>query len=67
MEDGSYIVDGGISVREFNRMAEFDLPHRGARTLNGLLIEYLEALPTAGSTVLIADYPIEIMQVKDKS
>lgn len=66
MEDGSYIVDGAISVREFNRMAEFDLPHRSARTLNGLLIEHLEALPTAGSTVLIADYPIEIMQVKDK-
>lgn len=64
--DGSYLIDGSHSVREFNRMSGWELPHRGARTINGLIVEHLESLPNAGTAVLIADYPIEIIQVKDK-
>lgn len=63
--DGSYLVDGSVTIREFNRATVWELPLRGPRTINGLIIEYLEALPKAGTAVLIADYPIEIMQVKD--
>lgn len=63
--DGSYLVDGAVTVREFNRVTEWELPLRGPRTINGLVIEYLEALPHSGTTVLIADYPIEIIQVKE--
>ena len=62
---GDYLVDGGISVREFNRVSEWELPLRGPRTINGLIVEYLEALPHKGTAVLIAGYPIEIMQVKN--
>lgn len=65
-DDGSYLVEGAHTVREFNRLTGFELPARGARTINGLIIEYLEALPNAGTAVLIGDYPIEIIQVKDK-
>lgn len=63
--DGTYLVDGAISVREFNRTSEWHLPLRGPRTLNGLIVEYLEALPHVGTTVLIDGYPVEILQVKD--
>ncbi len=63
--DGSYLVDGAVTLREFNRATEYELPLRGPRTLNGLIIEYLEAMPRTGTTVLIADYPIEIIQVKE--
>lgn len=63
--DGSYLVDGSLTVREFNRLTEWELPLRGPRTVNGLLVEYLEALPHAGTSVLISGYPIEIVQVKD--
>ena len=66
LEDGSYLIDGAHTVREFNRMTGYELPHRGPRTINGLIIEYLESLPNPGTAVLIADYPIEIVQVKDK-
>jgi Mg2+/Co2+ transporter CorB len=65
-DDGSYLVDGAHTVREFNRLSGFELPFRGARTINGLIIEYLEALPNPGTAVLIADHPIEVMLVKDK-
>lgn len=64
--DGCYLVDGAVSVREFNRTSEWNLPLRGPRTVNGLIIEHLEALPHSGTTVLIEGYPLEIVQVKDK-
>lgn len=63
--DGSYLADGACTIREFNRATQFELPVSGPRTLNGLLIEHLEALPHIGTTVLIANYPIEIIQVKE--
>lgn len=63
--DKSYLVDGAVTVREFNRMAETELPVGGPRTINGLIVEYFEALPRTGVAVLIAGYPVEIIQVKD--
>lgn len=63
--DGSFLVDGAMTVREFNRTTESELPLGGPRTINGLIVEYLEALPHTGVSVLIAGYPIEIIQVKD--
>lgn len=62
--DGSFLVDGAITIRELNRVTKWKLPTKGPRTLNGLLIEYLEALPRAGTGVKINDYPIEIIQVQ---
>lgn len=63
--DNSYLVDGALTVREFNRTTGWELPLGGPRTINGLIVEYLEALPHTGITVLITGYPIEIIQVKD--
>lgn len=63
--DGSYLVDASLTIREFNRFSEWELPVTGPRTLNGLIVEFLEAMPRAGSGVLIAGYPIEIMQVRE--
>jgi len=65
LEDGSFMVDGSITVREFNRLTGWELPLGGPRTINGLIVEYLEMLPRAGVAVLINDYPIEVMQVKE--
>lgn len=63
--DKSYLVDGAVTVREFNRATEMELPVGGPRTMNGLIVEYLEALPRTGVAVLITGYPVEIIQVKD--
>ncbi len=63
--DGSFMVEGAVTVREFNRITSWELPLQGPRTINGLIIEYLEALPRTGTAVLIGGYPIEIIQVKD--
>ena len=63
--DQSYLVDGAIAIREFNRLTDCELPLHGPRTLNGLIVEYLETLPNTGTCLLIAGYPIEIMQVQE--
>lgn len=64
--DGSYLVDGATSLRELNRKLKLHFPLDGPRTLNGLLLEYLEAMPEAGVSVLIAGYPIEVVQVQER-
>lgn len=61
-EDGSFLVDGGAFIRELNRSMEWELPTDGPKTLNGLIIEYLESIPETGTSVLIAGYPIDIVQ-----
>jgi len=61
MEDGSYLVDGSASIRELNRLFEWALPTDGPKTINGLIIEYLETIPEPGTSMLIADHPIEIV------
>lgn len=62
--DGSYLVDGMVPVRELNRLIGLELPIVGARTLSGVITEYLEALPRPKTGILIAGYPIEIVEVR---
>ncbi|MGV6817053.1 MAG: HlyC/CorC family transporter [Thiotrichales bacterium] len=65
--DGSFIVDGSTTVREINRSLKTELPVDGPRTINGLVLEYLEFIPDAPTSVLIARYPIEITKVADNA
>ena len=39
----------------------------GPRTINGLIIEYLETIPEPGTSLLLEGYPIEILQTLDNS
>lgn len=63
--DGSYLVDGAITLRELYRQTHWQLPSKTARTLNGLIIEYLESMPQEGTCLKIAGFPIEILNVYD--
>ncbi len=63
--DGSYLIDGGAHVRDINRQLEIQLPTSGPRTLNGLVLEHLEMIPEAGTSLKINGLPIEIMQIKN--
>lgn len=64
-EDGSYLVDGSAMVRELNRTMGWQLPVDGPKTLSGLIIETLEDIPNPGTSIKVAGYPIEVIQVKD--
>ena len=60
--DGTYLVDGSTNIRELNRIMRWDLPTDGPKTLNGMIIEYLETIPEPGTSLLLAGYPLEIVQ-----
>ncbi len=64
--DGSYLVEGAVTIRELNRATQWNLPTKGPRTLNGLITESLEAIPQPGISLKISDHPIEIVEVKEK-
>ncbi|MCK5478971.1 MAG: HlyC/CorC family transporter [Methylococcales bacterium] len=65
-KDGSYLVDGSVTVRELNRITQWSLPTKGPKTLNGLIIEYMETIPEAGTSVRLHGYRLEIIE-RDKN
>lgn len=65
--DGSFVVSGGITIRILNRTLGLNLPTDGPRTLNGLILEYLETIPVSGTSLKIGDLAIEILQVGENS
>jgi Mg2+/Co2+ transporter CorB len=66
-EDGSMLLEGTSSLRELNRKLGLHLPLDGAKTLNGLILDHLEDIPETGTSLKIAGYPIEIIQVQDRT
>jgi Mg2+/Co2+ transporter CorB len=62
--DGSYIVNGGITIRALNRTLGWKLPTAGPRTVNGLVLEQLEDIPKPGKQVKVRDYLIEITETQ---
>jgi Mg2+/Co2+ transporter CorB len=65
MDDGSNLIEGTATIRDINRSLGYQLPTDGPKTLNGLVIEYLEAIPPSGSGLKISGHPMEIVQVTD--
>jgi len=65
--DGTYLIDGSVTIRELNRSMDWHLPVSGPKTFNGLILEQMESIPEPGTSILIAGYPIEIVQIKDNA
>ena len=66
-DDGSYLIDAGANVRDLNRALHIELPTTGPKTLNGLILEHMEDIPETGTSLLLAGYPIDIVQTKDNA
>ncbi|MEM7097099.1 MAG: HlyC/CorC family transporter [Pseudomonadota bacterium] len=64
-EDGSFRIDGTAVLRDINRALRWDLPTNGPKTLNGLVLEYLETIPEANLCLQIDNYRIETLQIKE--
>lgn len=65
--DGSYLVDANITIRELNRVTQWSLPTEGPKTLNGLIIEFMETIPEAGTGIRLHDYLLEIIRRDENS
>ena len=62
-DDGSYLVDPRISIRELNSELKVKLPFDNAKTLNGLILEQLQSFPQHNVSLKIDPLIIEIIQV----
>ena len=65
-EDGTFLVDGGTTLRDLNKQMFWELPTDGPKTLNGLIVEYLEDIPEPGTSMRLGNYIIEIVQTQGK-
>ena len=66
-EDGSYIIDGTVTLREINRQLDWDLPMDGPVTLNGLILEHMQTIPEPGTSLRLDHYAMEIKQTADNA
>ena len=63
--NGSYLAAGSASVRELKRLLAWDLPTDGPKTLNGLILEELETIPEPGTSLLIDQHPVTVLQTEE--
>ncbi|ELQ6132373.1 HlyC/CorC family transporter [Cronobacter dublinensis] len=63
--DGSVIIEGGANVREINKAFNWRLPEDEARTINGMILEALEDIPSSGIRLRLNQYDIDILDVQE--
>lgn len=66
-ENGSVIVDASMTLRNLNRLLNWNLPLLGPRTLSGLIIEYLGYIPPAECCLCIENHQIEILKLSENT
>ncbi len=63
--DGSYLIEGGTNIRDINKGLGWTLPADGPRTLNGLILEYLEDIPESHLSIEIAGHRMEVIELAE--
>ena len=65
-DDGSYLVEGASLLRELNRKLGYRFPLDGPKTLNGLILEHLQDIPETGTSLKLAGYKLDIVQIQGR-
>jgi len=63
--DGTYLVEGGMMIRDVNRRLDWELPTEGPKTLSGLILEEIQTIPETNIGLTISGYRIETVLIKD--
>ena len=63
--DGSFMIEGNVMIREINQRLEWGLPTEGPKTLSGLILENVQTIPETNVGVIVGDYRIETVLIKD--
>ena len=63
--DGSFMIEGNVMIREINQRLDWDLPIEGPKTLSGLILENVQTIPETNVGVIVGDYRIETILIKD--
>ncbi|MEQ5800778.1 HlyC/CorC family transporter [Halomonas sp. H10-9-1] len=64
-EDGSVVIEGTANIRDINKSLGWQLPTDGPKTLNGLILEHLEAFPEGPVSLQVGGIRMEIQEVRD--
>ena len=65
--DGSIIVEGNYKIRDLNKQLEWELPEDGSKTVNGMIVDYLEYIPSTNLCMEINGYQLEILNIVENS
>ena len=64
VDEFTVVADGSTIIRELNKKLEWDLPEEGAKTLNGLVIDHLNQIPTNNVCIELEDYKLETHKIE---
>tara|TARA_R110002110_G_scaffold400317_2_gene616660 strand:- start:16403 stop:17683 length:1281 start_codon:yes stop_codon:yes gene_type:complete len=64
-EDGTILIDGGATLRDINKSLGLNFSLKGPKTLSGLIVDYLQTIPSTGTCCVINNIIIEVIQVQD--
>lgn len=60
--DGSVSVDGGVPIRDLNRVMEWSLPDEEATTVAGLVIHEAQSIPEAGQVFTFHGFRFRVLR-----
>jgi len=60
--DGTYVINGDVTIRDLNREFEWNLPDDVANTLAGLILHEARRIPDAGQTFLFHGFRFEVLK-----
>ena len=61
-EDGHYWVEGAMTIRDFNRATDWQLPDDEANTVAGLVIHEAQMIPVVGQVFSFHGFRFEVME-----
>jgi Mg2+/Co2+ transporter CorB len=64
-EDGHYLIDGAMTIRDLNRATDWNLPDDEANTIAGLVIHEAQLIPTVGQVFSFHGFRFEVRERVD--
>ena len=61
-EDGAYLVDGQMTIRDLNRAHDWSLPDEEANTVAGLVIHEAQMIPVVGQVFSFHGFRFEVVE-----
>jgi Mg2+/Co2+ transporter CorB len=64
-EDGAYLIDGGMTIRDLNRAHDWALPDDEANTIAGLVIHEAQMIPVQGQVFSFHGFRFEVLEKEE--
>jgi Mg2+/Co2+ transporter CorB len=64
---GDCLLEGTTALRDINKRLGLNFPLDGPKTLNGMMLEYLQEIPEAAISVKLGGCVVEVVQVQNQA